>query len=464
LNLRQQLMTLFYKLTTDKANQLLNANLPRSSWELWTWLTTLDPFGNQTIPLSWEKAHEAIGISKTTFYRALKTLINSGLLISRKIAHFCVSFKNGTQDPEEKIESQKSSSEFQNCDPSLYIDLEINQILSEGESQENAENAPEPASKTVAPNSPTTAEVIQNASANPISQREEKFSAADCTKKHTKGFNWLPEGPWNLNNKLDPNFRDWLAKDWQGLYGGTIHQKRADVLSHFKKDPANLAIRWEQYQSEFLNRVQNTQILLSQGVAIKPETQDKLLANHRALTAELPAELNPIANQTIAAEVTEVAALPGPTPEAEATAPAHAEGQEPEAETPSKSSALPQTPSKNFVTNQEGQRLKVFQRPEVAEEDRDPSKLREMLQGFLKGFGKSRSTPVQHQPVTENLEQAINREQKAKQQAYLDELNAWIADPLLRDEAVKKVFASESYKCLFDEDGTPYQVVYCEEF
>ncbi len=56
-------------------------------------------------------------------------------------------------------------------------------------------------------------------------------------------LNWLPPGPWNLDGKLDPNFRDWLAVEWKQRYGGTIHQKRADVLAHFRKDPANLVIR-----------------------------------------------------------------------------------------------------------------------------------------------------------------------------------------------------------------------------
>ena len=55
---------------------------------------------------------------------------------------------------------------------------------------------------------------------------------------------WIPEGVWNINGKLDPNFVDWLAKDWQKSFGGDFHRKRADVLRHFKKDPANIAIAW----------------------------------------------------------------------------------------------------------------------------------------------------------------------------------------------------------------------------
>jgi hypothetical protein len=294
--------------------------------------------------------------------------------------------------------------------------------------------------------------VIQTASVTSISQEEEKFSAAARTKKQTKRFNWLPEGPWNIEGKLDPNFRDWLAQEWKALYGGTIHQKRADVLAHFKKDPANLAIRWEQYQSEFLNRVQNTQILLSQGVQIKPETQELLLTNHRALTAELPHEMNPMATEqgqsaTSIAEVTAVAALPAPEGvteqgrSAEATAPAHAESQELEAPSLPMS---PLTPSKKSeeVKTEDGQRLKVFQRQEQ-EDDRDPGKLRSMVNAFLKGFGGGQ-TPSK----------------KSQSQTQLEKLNSWLHDPALRDSTIAFVNRSESFKyCPLAEE-----IIHCEEF
>ena len=474
-------MALFYKLSIDTIDTILTVGLPKSAQNLLWYLCKLNPFGDHRIQITWQKAQQAIGISKASFYRALAQLKDAGLLISQSFSGFCVSLKNKTTVSDLKPESQNCDTESQNWDATLYIDLQTDQTLSEGESAKKEKiSDPDAGQQDKVPIAVCgIATVEQHSSVTPISQGEEKFSAAACTKKHTKGFNWLPEGPWNIEGKLDPNFRDFIVNDWLKRFGGDIHAKRADVLSHFKKDPANLPIRWEQYQSEYLNRVQNTQILLSNGVAIKPETQDKLLTHHRALTAELPAEMNvvatPIANLTEAvtsmpearfapaAEITAVTALPAPeaSQEPKATAPAHAEGQEPEAETPSKSSvtspkplvkssSLPETPSKNpeAVETEDGQRLKVFQRQEQ-EDDRDPGKLREMVQGFLKGFGKSRTETVKPQPVIENLEHAIIREEKAKKQAYLDELNAWIADPLLRDEAVKKVAKSDCYQQQF---------------
>ncbi|MGH2412670.1 MAG: hypothetical protein ACRDEA_03030 [Microcystaceae cyanobacterium] len=60
-----------------------------------------------------------------------------------------------------------------------------------------------------------------------------------CQQRH---FDWIPDGPWKVVGKLDPNFVTWQALDWQKAYGGDLHKKKADVLRHFKKDSANLAI------------------------------------------------------------------------------------------------------------------------------------------------------------------------------------------------------------------------------
>ena len=212
-------MSLFYKLSIETIDTILTAGLPKSAQNLLWHICKLAPYANKTIAITWEEAKQAIGISKATFYRSIRQLTNAGLLISHKIAGFCVSLKNETTVSEMEIKSQNCDSQSQNCDSSLYKEFKI---LSEGESAKKTENPAEPASKTVAPNSPAMAEVIQTATVDPITLREEKFSAA-CTKKSTKSFNWLPEGPWSIEGKLDPNFRDWLAQDWKALYLSLIH-------------------------------------------------------------------------------------------------------------------------------------------------------------------------------------------------------------------------------------------------
>lgn len=79
-------------------------------------------------------------------------------------------------------------------------------------------------------------------------------------------------------------------------WGGTLQQRRADVLTHFKKDPNNLPIRWEQYASEYLERYQNTKQALDSSAQPDPEYLQRLLNNHRAITAQLPDELKIISS------------------------------------------------------------------------------------------------------------------------------------------------------------------------
>jgi hypothetical protein len=362
-------------------------------------------------------------------------------------------------------ESQNWDTESQNWDASLYIDLQTDQTLSEGENEKKAKISDADIGQDADVGQNADAEQIQTAIAvcevasvdqnsliNPNSQGEENSSAA-CTKKSTENFNWLPDGPWSIEGKLDPNFRDWLAKEWQALYGGSIHQKRADVLRHFRKDPANLAIRWEQYHSEFLDRVQKTQILLSKGIQVKPEIQDKLIANQRALTAEFPAEMNPVqvlgdgepgaaAAVLPASEVVEQGqseAVQAP----DVTTPAPVEsvhqvsgdgepvsGVTPSPEPPSGGSTPPTVKKSEEVQTEDGKRLKVFQRPDAterghSEDDRDPGKLRAMVDNFLKSFSGGPSRTPSKKPETK-----------------LEQLNRELCDPILRESTI--AFANHS--------------------
>jgi hypothetical protein len=65
--------------------------------------------------------------------------------------------------------------------------------------------------------------------------------------------------------------------------------------------------------------------------------------------------------------------------------------------------------------------------------------------------------------ILEKLKQATARMTMPKSKTVepsseLDELNRWIADPLLRSEALNRVMTSNSYSVDFDEEGIPYQV------
>ena len=113
--------------------------------------------------------------------------------------------------------------------------------------------------------------------------------------RQQRQFDWVADEPWLVDNKLDPHFVDWQARDWLKAYGGDLHKKRADVLRHFKKDAANLAITWEQYRSEQHHRYSNAALRMQHGLEIQAEEQQQLLVHSRAITEALPEEINPIA-------------------------------------------------------------------------------------------------------------------------------------------------------------------------
>lgn len=48
--------------------------------------------------------------------------------------------------------------------------------------------------------------------------------------------------------------------------------------------------------------------------------------------------------------------------------------------------------------------------------------------------------------------------QAPKEVSKLDELNQWLANPILRKEAMAKVMNSERYTVEFDENGQPVRV------
>jgi hypothetical protein len=253
-----------------------------------------------------------------------------------------------------------------------------------------------------------------------------EFSPAAAIAKKTnqienaeKKFDWLPPGPWAIDGKLDPHFRDAIAQDWVNRYGGDLHQRRADVLINFKKDPANLAIRWEQYSSEWHKRYENTHLQLANGVSIKPDYQKRLIENHRAITQPLPPELNPIAIPP--------GIEPGfilPSVETKAIAP-----------TPATSSPKPD--------NRENAQAYEIWDAEPEADGETTQKYKALISDFLGKFGGGSKT----------------REPEPEPPTELERLNSWLNDPILRSEVLKKVMASDRYSVEFNEEGNPFQII-----
>lgn len=65
---------------------------------------------------------------------------------------------------------------------------------------------------------------------------------------------WLPEGDWVKDGELDPDFRDWVATSWMNKFNSTIHEARRNVTSHFRKQPEQLPLHWDEYSSQKLKK------------------------------------------------------------------------------------------------------------------------------------------------------------------------------------------------------------------
>jgi hypothetical protein len=440
-------MARFFKLSRETSDLLLNSHLTAAEWRLWVFLIGLDPFGDSYLDLPDPLTiFEKCRLSKPTFYRAIAKLQELELFDFQDKGF---TFRNlqGSQKRESCLKNETGSFKnetgcLKNETATIYTDFQTLSDKSEPPNQifEDSQDGQE--------------EAIAVLIKNDLELEKEKDSEARTTKNvQQRAFDWLPEGPWNLEGKLDPNFRDFVAHDWLKRFGGDIHSKQADVLAHFKKDPANLPIRWEQYQSEFLHRFQNAQILIDNGVAIPETSQAKLIANQRAITQSLPQEMNPIA---LIGPVT-VEPLPLTQGIVQSVEPVAAIASQP-------------TAPVDFVKNEDGHTFKVWKAPKPVEEPITPEQWEESkkrLAAISNKFNFGKGSPREQSPskgVIENTQEAIAREAVAKKQAYFDQLNEWINDPVLRDEAVKRVKASDCYKCLVDEAGIPYQVIWCEEF
>ena len=404
-------MAQFFKFTEGDAE--LTQGFTAGEWRLFTYLRLIDPFGESYHEISTMEIFSKCNISKPTFYRAIAKFQSLELFDFQDKGFTFRNLANSDDSQKRDNFLKNETVSIKNETASIYKEFKNDQIsLEAGKKIETFEipNATNPTSSEIA-------ETENHSSVNAIAVFEEKFSAAPKNLQQ-RNFNWLPDGPWNLEGKLDPNFRDFVANDWLKRYGGDIHSKRADVLSHFKKDPANLPIRWEQYQSEYLNRYENTQTLLNNGIEIPEDYQDRLIANQRAITAQLPQELSPVLQPQPA-----IAALPSTTTD------------------------LSLSKVSQVIKNEEGQSYKLFRAADLE------------------------VTPEQAQANREFLADAIANvlgkksfKEAPKTLPLIEQLNMWINDPILRETAINQVNKnSDRFECLFDGDGIPYQVVELKE-
>jgi hypothetical protein len=154
--------------------------------------------------------------------------------------------------------------------------------------------------------------------------------------------------------------------------------------------------------------------LLSNGVEIPEDYQDRLITNQRAITAQLPQELNPVLQPQPA-----IAALPSSTPD------------------------LSLSKVSQVIKNEEGQSYKLFRAADLEITPEQAKANREFLADAIANtFSKKYLKEI---PKTLPL---------------IEQLNLWINDPILRETAINQVNKnSDRFECLFDGDGIPYQVI-----
>ena len=271
-------------------------------------------------------------------------------------------------------------------------------------------------------------------------------------------WRWLPDGPWNVDGKLDREFQEWLAKKWMAEYNRTdIYKALADVLLHFKKDPTNLAVWWDVYQSQYIAKARNMKTRLAHGLNISQEEQKEAIANHRAVlpmseeqqqtTKQPPVIHQPTPQITQPEKIEETQ----PVLEAEISDPwgvaAAAEAEVAEA-------ATTKAPEKveTYVTDEEGRRYKDLtgiaarQSKEISEQERKTVAAK--LSEFISALSQKMKIKSEPQPIEPRNE--------------LESLNEMLLDPVFRKDSeilgqVKR-YLSNGYLADYDDAGYPISV------
>ena len=496
---------IFYRLRKEMADFLIENLETYSEWKVWCYLATFDPFGHKYIELPpLINILMKCKISERTFYRVIAKLKELELFDFQYDKAFIRNLSNknyndtdyddtddnpetkaitglarpdsltAIRDSDTAIHDSKTDTRDSDDDTrdsaSIYQEFKNSKISLESNAHEekkaiaSLERAIATDSATTMPTFSVIPEIESDSPVKTEFSQGEKFSAVVSAPEKPKpkprprieSESWPPAGPWNINGQLDMNFRDAIAQSWVVAYGGDVHKKKADVLRHFKKDPDNLAIAWEQYQSEYLNRYETTQILLTNGVQIEPEYQKRLIDNQRAITQSLPPEINLITAPVIPDSIGPMTSLGGIIKPLAITG-TEETGQQIEARTAAQTAA--RTAATPIIKTEDGRTYQTYKKPEI-ENPATPEQMAEMRER-IKAFAQG-GRMGQHKPVVELTEEAIELEKQAKKANYLANLNEMLQDPILRKEAMKEAFNREDLEFLCDEEGTPYQVIYAE--
>jgi hypothetical protein len=193
------------------------------------------------------------------------------------------------------------------CDQTIQTIPDLTQTLSEKSEKQKSKTVctlekPEEtklqpsATLTTEPETQQTNLTISSRNGLAVMRRHEPFYNRRIDPKDIQ-WDWIPEGPWKTEQgKLDTPFQTAIAQRWIKEHGGDLHEKKANVLKHFKNDPANLPIEWEWYQSVTLHKAANIQTRRLAGADTTTDEQEIL--NHGRAFVQLPQEMRVTEEQT----------------------------------------------------------------------------------------------------------------------------------------------------------------------
>lgn len=185
----------FYPLTAETAQLLRAADLTAAEWRLWSYLVTLDPFGDryQTMPDLVEVMKEC-GLSKPTFYRAIAKLQEVGLF---DIQPMQIDFRN--LQGAKKIRSENS----------LKNETPVSRMRKQSQERDKiliSETGVSEMRKSIAETqTPSTAAIPSDYS--DYSEDLRSLSEAEIAPVEN-----APVEKERETNEDDPEFKDWLHK------------------------------------------------------------------------------------------------------------------------------------------------------------------------------------------------------------------------------------------------------------
>ncbi|BAY50188.1 hypothetical protein SAMD00079811_78170 (plasmid) [Scytonema sp. HK-05] len=333
----------FYPLTAETLSKLYEANLTAAEWRLWIYFSVSDPWGDRYNELpDTLTILQQVGIKKSTFYAAIakfqkfelfdfqdKGFTFRNLRGSAKVRG-SKNTDNPTDEeglfPEFRKESQDSGKASEKLES---IPKFRNTFQKFGIPSKFLENKPPKPLSKAGFNPPQTIKIssdfshskeVEGSVKNDFQKETENFALVDQVCNSSNGlitpaapennsriqmrepsfskkptpteieWKWLPDGPWkNEEGQLDSAFQTALAQRWLKAHGGDIHEKKANVLKHFRNEPTNLPIEWEWYQNIILHKAANIETRKLNGIDTTTDEQEIL--KHQRAGTELPQEM-----------------------------------------------------------------------------------------------------------------------------------------------------------------------------